>query len=136
MGKQSPFSLYNYQINLSIQFGPANTFGGFQEVSGLAHAYLKITGVHKVGDVTLKRGVVDTSSLWNWITQARGEESPIRHNATIVLRNEAGNPVQSWKLTNAKPRKYTGPALGGKGNDVAIEELILSAESIEIVPPH
>jgi phage tail-like protein len=80
--------------------------------------------------------MVDPSSLWNWITQARGDQSPIRHNATIVLRNEAGNPVQSWKLTNAKPRKYTGPTLGGSGNDVAIEELTLSAESIEIVPPH
>ena len=136
MGKQNPFSIYNYQINLSVQYGPSNSLGGFQEVSGLTGPVLKIRGVHTVGDVTLKRGMVDTSSLWNWITQARGDQSPIRHNATIVLRNEAGNPVQSWKLTNAKPRKYTGPTLGGSGNDVAIEELTLSAESIEIVPPH
>ena len=135
MGTQNPFSQFNYLVNLSAQFGPANPIGGFQEVSGLAHFYLKITGVHKVGDVTLKRGVVDSSSLWNWITQARGSESAPRHNATIVLRNEAGNPVQTWKLNGASPVKYTGPTLSGHGNDVAIEELILSAESIDLVPP-
>ncbi len=29
----------------------------------------KIPGSHKVGDVTLKRGVVDSSDLWAWITE-------------------------------------------------------------------
>jgi phage tail-like protein len=121
---------------LSVQFGPANPLGGFQEVVGLTHAHIKIPGVHTVGDVTLKRGVVNLSSLWNWLTQARGGESAPRHNATIVLRDEAGNPVQRWKLSGASPKKYTGPALSGNGNDVAIEELVLASESIEIVPPY
>lgn len=136
MGTQNPFWQFNYLINLSVHYGPANLIGGFQEVSGLAYAHMKIAGVHKAGDVTLKRGVVDSSSLWNWITQARTSESAPRHNATIVLRNEAGNPVQTWKLSGASPVKYTGPTLSGTGNDVAIEELILSAESIDLVPPY
>jgi len=136
MGAENPFSSFNYLINLSVQFGPANPFGGFQEVLGLTHAYMKIPGVHKTGDVTLKRGVVNTSSLWNWITQARGGGSALRHNAIIVLRDETGNPVQSWKLSGASPKKYTGPTLSGKGNDVAMEELVLASESIELVPPY
>jgi len=97
---------------------------------------MKIPGVHTVGDVTLKRGVVNLSSLWNWITQVRSGESPSRHNAVIILRNEAGNPVQTWKLINAKPMRYTGPTLSGNGNEVAMEELVLSSEGIEIVPPY
>jgi phage tail-like protein len=136
MGMQNPYSSYNYQVNLSVQYGPSNPFGGFQEVSGLTHAYTRIAGVHKVGDVTLKRGVVDSSNLWNWITQVRDAGSSPRHDVVIILRNEAGRPVQSWKLSGAKPQKYTGPTLGGKGNDVAIEELTLSHEGIEIVPPY
>ena len=136
MGAQNPFSQFNYLINLSVQFGPANPLGGFQEVAGLTHAHTKIPGVHTVNDVTLKRGVVDSSSLWSWIVQARGEGSAIRHDVIIVLRNEAGNPVQGWKLSSARPKKYTGPTLGGHGGDVAMEELVLSAESIELLPPH
>jgi len=135
VGAQNPLSQFNYLIHLSVQFGPANLLGGFQEVSGLTHTHMRIPGVHKTGDVTLKRGVVDTSSLWSWISEARGGASIPRHDAVIILRDEAGNPVQSWKLTNAKPVRYTGPSLGGHGGDVAMEELVLSSESIELVPP-
>lgn len=135
MGAQNPFPGFTYQISLSVQFGPANPLGGFQEAAGLTRAHMRIPGTHKVGDVTLKRGVVNTSSLWSWISEARGGGTTPRHDGTIVLRDEAGNPVQTWKLINAWPVKYTGPTLGGHGGDVAIEELILSAESIELVPP-
>ena len=31
----------------------------------------KVPGSHKVGEVTLKRGVVDSSDLWAWITQTQ-----------------------------------------------------------------
>jgi phage tail-like protein len=40
--------------------------------------------------------------------------------------------VQRWKLFRARPTKYTGPGLNGKGTDVAIEELVLASERIEI----
>ena len=40
--------------------------------------------------------------------------------------------VQSWKLTNTRPIKYTGPTLSGTATDVAIEELVLAAERIEL----
>ena len=37
-----------------------------------------------------------------------------------------------WKLIGARPMKYTGPSLNGKGTDLAIEELVLAAERIEM----
>jgi hypothetical protein len=55
----------------------------------------------------------------------------------VTLRDETGTPIISWKFTKAMPVRYKGPPLGGKGSgDCAIEELVLSAESIELVPPH
>jgi phage tail-like protein len=49
----------------------------------------------------------------------------------ITLRDEAGSPVQSWKLRGVVPMKYTGPTLAAKGGgDVAMEELVLSAEEL------
>jgi phage tail-like protein len=52
---------------------------------------------------------------------------------TIELMDEAHTgPVMTWKLTNARPMKYTGPTLNAKGGgDVAMEELVLSCEKIE-----
>jgi phage tail-like protein len=52
---------------------------------------------------------------------------------TIELQSEDHTQtVQSWKLTNARPTKYTGPSLSGKGTDVAIEELVLASERIDL----
>jgi phage tail-like protein len=50
----------------------------------------------------------------------------------ISLRNEAGQTVQTWILHRAVPSKYTGPSLNIKGDDVAMEELVLRAESVEL----
>ena len=58
-----------------------------------------------------------------------------QRDVVITLRDEAANPVQQWKLRNVVPMKYTGPSLAGKGGgEVAMEELVLSAERYEIAP--
>lgn len=124
------YSSYHYTLSLLGPSGPATPLGGFSDASGLQ----KITGMDKVGDITLKRGVVDSSSLWNWISQVRSAGGAIHRSVAAVLRDRSNNPVQSWKLRNATPKKYTGPPLGGKGSDVAMEELILSHEGLEILP--
>ena len=37
-----------------------------------------------------------------------------------------------WVLVNARPTKFTGPTLAGKGgSDVAMEEIVVSIESFE-----
>ena len=79
---------------------------------------MKITGINKVNDVTLKRGVILDSSLANWLKAAK-----TKHHLVVQQINDAGQPVASWSLTNATVTKYTGPTLSGKGNDIAIEEL-------------
>ena len=126
---------YSYTISLLGPTGPATLLGGFSDASGLSHAH-KITGMSKVGDITLKRGVVDSSGLWNWISKVRSAGGAGQTHVIIILRDRANNTVQTWKLHNATPGKYTGPPLSGKGNDVPMEELVLSARFIEIVPPH
>jgi hypothetical protein len=50
---------------------------------------------------------------------------------TITQCDEASNPKQSWKLRNVVPVRYNGSTLASKGgSDVAMEELVLSVESI------
>jgi phage tail-like protein len=95
----------------------------------------KYCGLHTSGDVTLKRGVVDTSDLWDWITDARTNGSSAQRDVTITLRDEANNPVQVFKLYAVTPKGYTGPTLTGKSGEIAIEELVLAPETIEITQP-
>jgi phage tail-like protein len=93
----------------------------------------KVPGVHKVADVTLKRGIVSSADLWAWIDQVRRTGPIAQRNVVITLRDETGTDVQSWTLRGVIPLKYTGPTLAAKGGgDVAMEELVLSAEALEL----
>ena len=57
----------------------------------------------------------------------------VRHNVTITLFDDAGNPGPSWNLINAWPVSYTVPDLSAMGGEVAIP-LELCHEGLEHVP--
>jgi phage tail-like protein len=86
-----------------------------------------------VTDVTLKRGVIAALDLWEWLNEVRTGSQESLRSVVIQLQNEERTEVVlTWKLTNARPIKYTGPSFNGKGTDVAIEELVLAAEDIAL----
>jgi phage tail-like protein len=150
--RTAPYPAYNYIVSFTKggSRDPEQLLGGFSDVSGLSTEIhiseyrdgnesqphvRKIPGSHKVGDLTLKRGVVDSTDLWAWITQTETTGILAQRDVIITLRDEAGTSVQKWTLRNAVPMKYTGPTLAGKGGgEVAMEELVLSAEGFEIAP--
>jgi phage tail-like protein len=149
MARQAPYPQYNFLVDLSGR-NPDQPLGGFSEVTGLKtelhiseyrdgndkNSYVhKYSGMHTTGDVTLKRGVVDSSDLWAWIASARTNGVDAQRDVTITLRDEANNPVQIYKLYSVTPKSIAGPALMAKGTgDVAIEELVLAPEDIVIQP--
>ncbi len=147
MPRETPYGAFNFLVNLNGPVGEEQPLGGFSDVSGLStemtiaeyrngndkpNHVRKIPGIHKVGDVTLKRGLVNSTDLWTWITDTRNTGIEAKRTVVITLRDEAGNPVQRWTLGRVVPMKWTGPTLAAKGGgDVAMEELVLSSESIE-----
>lgn len=144
MSRQVPYGAFNFIVN----FSGGEVFGGFSDVSGIGSEITvaeyrygndkenhvrKVPGVHKVGDVTLKRGVINSDSVWQWIRDVRTNGVNGQQDVSITLLDEARNPVQTWMLRNVIPMKYTGPTLAAKGGgDVAMEELVLSAEGMEV----
>ena len=145
--RDRPYAKFNFLVDL----GTGDTSGpeaGFQECSPIAtsvdvieyrngndrlNATRKITGLNKVTDVTLKRGIIGSLNLYQWLDQVRNGDAAAFRNVVIQLQNEDRSAiVMTWKLVNARPVKYEGPSLNAKGNDVAIEELTLSYERLEI----
>lgn len=142
--RTTPYGAFNYLVN----FDGDELLGGFAEVSGIGteitvaeyrngndkeNHVRKLGGVHKVGDVTLKRGILDSKLLFDWIAQARTQGPAAQKSVTITLLDESQAPVQAWVLRGVIPMKYSGPALAGKGGgDVAMEEIVLSAEGLEL----
>jgi phage tail-like protein len=147
--RENPYHGFNFRVTVDRFGGPGQFQAGFQEVSGLGgeitmadyrngndgvNHVRKIHGMNKSTDVTMKRGVIGSLNIFSWFKDTREGKQDVRRTVVIDLMDENHqNPVMTWKLLNAMPMKYTGPTLNAKGGtDVAIEELVLTCERIDI----
>jgi phage tail-like protein len=146
--RDRPFAQFNFLVDL----GTGNTDGpdaGFQECSNIGmevavaeyrngnekeNAVRKVTGLNKSTDVTLKRGVVGSDNLYAWLNDIRnGNTTDALRTVTIQLISEDhSGPVQTWKLLRARIIKYVAGPFNAKGTDVAMEELTLAYERMEM----
>jgi phage tail-like protein len=140
-----------HQFNFLVDLGTGDTEGveaGFSECSPIElevsvaeyrngndreNAVRKITGLHKVADVTLKRGLIGSLSLYQWLDDIRnGNQSALR-TVTIQLQSEDHTEVvMTWRLVRARIIKHTSGPFNAKGTDVAMEELTLAYERLEV----
>lgn len=116
---------FNFLVDLGTGDGP---HGGFQEVSGLA----KIKGLNKSTDITLKRGVIASAAFQDWLDSIRYGHQIATRTLTIVQQNEEHKLVATWKLMRARIIKHTSGPFNAKGTDVAMEELVIAYERLEL----
>lgn len=143
--KNYPYSQFNFLVEWDNMKGETRD-AGFQEVSGLGleiniteyragnaktNEAIKVTTTAKASDATFKRGVIGAHDLYEWINAVRDGHQDQLKTVKVTLLSENREPVMRWKLLAARPIKYTAPSFNGKGTDLAIEELVLSAERIE-----
>ncbi|MGA7933467.1 MAG: phage tail protein, partial [Kovacikia sp.] len=123
----------------------ASVVAGFSDVSGLGvelnyseyrngnelvNTVRKVANTHKNDDVTLKRGLIGSTDLFEWFKRV-GEGNYEPRQVSISLLNEAREEVLTFRLRNAQPKKWVGPTLAAKGGgEVAREELHLVHEGI------
>jgi phage tail-like protein len=143
MPREIPYRQFNYLLQFA---GESGTQAGFQECSGLGlevglaeyrdgneppERGSRITGTHKVPDVTLKRGVIGEASLSAWLEESRSGVNAQRE-AVLVLRSEdRTQTLQTWTLSGTRIVKCTGDLLNSQETQVALEELVLKCERIE-----
>lgn len=145
--RDRPYVQFNFHVNLGD--GVTNTpQAGFQEVSGIGmevtiteyrpgnYAFnnvIKTAGLNKATDVTMKRGVIGSLDLYKWLDDVRNGANSGLRTVTIELKSEdRTQTVQTWRLINARIMKHTSGPFNAKGTDVAIEELTLSYERLEM----
>ena len=145
--RDRPYVQFNFLVNLGdgVTDGPE---AGFQEMSNVGmevtvaeyragnakeNGVMKVTLLNKATDVTLKRGVMGSSTLYDWLNQIRnGDQNAIR-NIVVQLQNEDHTSVvQTWKLLRARIIKHVSGPMNAKGTDVAMEELVVAYERLEM----
>lgn len=142
MAAQYPLPVFHF----SVQWG--GTRIGFAEVGGLTqenqvieyregsfpeYSSIKMPGLRKFSNITLKRALVKSDNeFFNWLSTVRLNQVE-RRDIVISLLNEEHAPVVVWTVHNAFPCKVEGPALKASGNEVAIESIELAHEGLEIL---
>jgi phage tail-like protein len=145
--RDRPYTQFNFLVDLGdgVTEGPT---AGFQEVSGIGmevtvteyrngnskeNSVIKITGLNKATDVTLKRGIIGSLGLYQWLDQIRNGDQNALRTVTIQLLNEDRTAsVKTWKLLRARIIKHTSGPFNAKGTDVAMEEMVLAYERLEM----
>ncbi len=145
--RDRPYTQFNFLIDLGTgdAEGPD---GGFQNVSGLdtsvdvieyrngnsrENTPIKLNGLNRVADVTLRRGLLGSLSLYQWFDAIRNGDPTALRTVTIALQTEdRSGVVMTWKLLRARITKHTSGPLNALGTDVAVEEITLSYERLEI----
>jgi phage tail-like protein len=92
----------------------------------------KVPGAVKWSNITLKRGVDESSDLWSWRDMVLKEgPDKARTDGFIELVDYTGTAIARWKFVQGWPLKYTGSSLDPKSNEVAVEEIQICHEGLE-----
>jgi len=139
------------QFNFLVDLGTGTTDGpqaGFQECSQIgttvdvieyrngnekANNVRKLTGLVHVSDVTLRRGVIGSLDLHEWLEQIQNGDQTAVRTVTLQLMNEDHTAVaQTWRLLRARIVKHVSGPFNARCNDVAMEELALAYERLAV----
>ena len=81
----------------------------------------------------MKRGVIGSLNLYQWLDQIRNGDQAALRTVTVQLQSEDhASVVQTWKLLRARIIKHTSGPFNALGTDVAMEEMVLAYERLEI----
>jgi phage tail-like protein len=141
MPAQYPLPVFHF----TVEWGGSRV--GFSEVTGLTqenlvieyreglspeYSSIKMPGLRKFSNITLKRGIVKgDNQFFTWLSTVR-LNTVERRNVIVSLLNEAHEPVMVWKVMNAFPVRVEGPQLKASANEVAIESIELAHEGLEL----
>lgn len=152
----SLFSADRNQLLCSGEFSEASGFEVTMEPKvinegGRNWGELQRSGPAKFSPIVLRRGVTTINDLWAWfdITTRKanygyrlsGEIEVLGNPTAAVAEGQHGvqsiteNVIMKWKLTGVLPVKFKGPDLSSTADQVAIEELHLVHEGLELERP-
>jgi phage tail-like protein len=138
-----PFTGFNFMVDLGGIGGEDQPAGGFMLVEGLgvtidqleyrvgnekSSTVRKLPGLRRYSNLTLKRGFLTDTRLWDWINA----DPPDKRTVVITMLDEQRVPRVRFVLHQAWICKWEGPELNAKGTEVAIESIELSHEGLEV----
>jgi phage tail-like protein len=119
----------------------------FQEVTGFnaelqteevkqggENRYSQVLPTHaKYTDLVLKRGLIVNSAVVKWCKDAIENLIIMPITVTVTLLNEKNQPLLTYNLVNAWPRKWSVSDLNAQESRIVLETLELSYQYFRVV---
>ena len=115
----------------------------FRQGNSSSLAPVKIPGLVKHGNVTLKFGYTSSNVFKDWIKKCIAEQRGENFRAKVTIElidisngspnqfeTEASSGAITWTLTNAWVTKYNAPDLNASTSEVAIESVEIAYEEL------
>ena len=131
---------WGFYYKVEIEDAKGSDDARFQTVSGLSVEYdteeykeggenrftHKLPVRTKYGDLSLKRGMLVGSQVISWFTDAFRDRDFRPSDVSVILMNEEGQPLRTWKVAHAVPKKWTVSDLNANENSVVVETIELT----------
>ena len=137
--RADPYGSYNFLVEID-----GVTTSGFLSVDGLEStsdvvAYRegseditsrKLPGLRHVSNIVLRRGLTDSTDLWEWRKKVIDGRTECQSGAIVIL-NEAREEAVRFSFRGAWPCRYSIGRLDATDKGVAIEEIEMVIEYLE-----
>jgi len=144
-----PFVAFNFGVEITIPGVPAPLCGAsFAECDGLEMTMevktireggnngrqIRLSGPVSFGQLVLKRGMTRDRDLWDWFSDSFNDPSLRATTEVVMFSSEAGTYTagKRFVLTGCVPVKLKAPPLNAKDGLIAIEEMQIAYESLEL----
>ncbi|MEK9495771.1 phage tail protein [Photorhabdus sp. P32] len=134
-----PIPAYRFIVSIGDEKIPFNSVSGLdvnydviEYKDGIGN-YYKMPGQRQAIKVTLRKGVfAGDTKLFDWINSIQLNQVE-KKDISISLTNEAGTEIlMSWSVANAFPTSLTSPSFDAASNEIAIQEITLTADRVTI----
>ena len=88
---------------------------------------------HSWSRISLTRGVVKDSILWNWYQAGLTQSLGARRDGAIILLSPEGKTAMTWEFRAGLAAKYVGPNMDAMADEVAVESLEIAHEGLNLV---
>lgn len=147
-----PFMTFNFAVEIQLSgISDMVCSAAFSECDGLEMTMepktireggnnsrqFHLVGPVSYGTLSLKRGMTTNFDLWKWFdsTQSGLEGRRRRADADILLYStdpRQQKVVAKFRITGCLPTKLKVPALSAKDGEIAIEEMEIAYETLEL----
>ena len=131
-----PLGFY-YSVDIAVPGKKNKGDARFQSVSGLSVEYEyetfkeggenrfehKLPVRTKYADLVLKRGMVTDSPVVEWMLSAFRDREFVPADLNVILLNEKGEPLRTWKVAKAIPKKWSVSDLDAHASAIVVETM-------------